>query len=663
MINYFKNSNLTLSSKLIVSQAAAIVIVLLVLALIAGQIIESRFTEKSTREMTDLNKRITEMIDVYNIKLKEEAALLSNVLVQYNTSREKGEKISQNDIDRFTYITGAVATLFVKQENDFLRVSTSLRKQDGTRAIGTVLDHNHPAFNNILAGKSYTGPAVLFDRNYMTHYEPVKNGAEVTGIYFIGIDFTEGIRDLKQKIRSIKIADTGYVYIIEGNKSNDKGKCIVHVSDKMEGKNLIELKDSNGMEFIKTMLNDLNGVIKYEWSDDIEGEGRAVRTKYAVFNYYEEWNWIIASSAREKELISDGLVLRNYLFIGFLFCSIIILIVLYLAVNKIITARFKRLNDIVKDLSEGESDLTVRLEFSDKDEIGLLSENFNRFLNKLEKLIYDIIQSAQNLVQAMETISAGNQDLSQRTSEQSSSLEEIVSTLEQAVASLMMNVDNANKAKEITGEGASRAEEGNKIAGEAVSAIIDISSSSKKIMEILTMIRDITFQTNLLALNAAVEAARAGEQGRGFAVVAGEVRNLARSSSSAAKDIESIIKDSITKVEHGTEMVINTGGVLTEISDTAKQTASLIAEMSLSSMEQRQGMTQIQDAVTMLDSMTQQNAALVEETASATEEMTARARDLLSMLKRFKIRELKQIAADPGREDLISHDNAKQITG
>lgn len=632
MNGFFKNNSLKLGSKLILFQACAIIVVLLLLALVAGQLIKSRFTNKSTQEMADLNKRVIEMIDVYNLKLKEHAVSLGTVFVNYAGNEKKGQRMSQESIDRFTRITGAVATLFVRQGDDFQRINTSLRKQDGTRAIGTLLDRNHPGYKKVLMGESYTGPAVLFGRNYMTHYEPVKEGGRVTGIHFIGLDFTEGIKNLKNKIRSIKVAGSGYVFILEGNKSTEKGTAVVHVSDKMENKNLTDLKDKNGKEFIKTMVQEMNGIIEYDWADET-GSG----TKLAVFNYYDDWNWIVVSSAMEEVLVSSGLVLRNYLFVGFFFCSVLILIVLYGAVRKIITARFNKLNAIVKDLSEGEGDLTVRLDASGGDEIGELSVSFNRFLDDLEKMVGEIMFAGQNLVQAVENINEGNQDLSQRTAEQSSSLEEIASTLEQALASLTLNVDNAQKAKDITGEGASRAVEGNNIAGEAVDAINEINSSSKRIMDMLTIIREITFQTNLLALNAAVEAARAGEQGRGFAVVAGEVRSLAQRSGSAAKEIEEIIKDSIAKIERGTSMVTKTGGVLTEISESSKRTAALIAEMSVASVEQRQGMAQINDAVSTLDSMTQQNAALVEETASAAEQMSSRAKELLEMLLRFKI--------------------------
>jgi len=172
-----------------------------------------------------------------------------------------------------------------------------------------------------------------------------------------------------------------------------------------------------------------------------------------------------------------------------------------------------------------------------------------------------------------------------------------------------------------------------------VDAITEINSSSKKISEIIGVINEIAFQTNLLALNAAVEAARAGEQGRGFAVVAGEVRNLAQRSASASREISDLIKDSIEKVSHGTDMVNRSGATLSEIVEAAKSTANIISEIAAASEEQKRGVDQINIAVSELDTMTQQNAALVEETASASEEMASQAQELQTMMERFKIRQ------------------------
>jgi len=189
----------------------------------------------------------------------------------------------------------------------------------------------------------------------------------------------------------------------------------------------------------------------------------------------------------------------------------------------------------------------------------------------------------------------------------------------------------------ITDGGAGKASDGDETAKKAIDAINDIRSSSKRIEDTISIINDISFQINLLALNAAVEAARAGDQGRGFAVVAGEVRNLAQRSATAAKEISAIISESIERVAHGTKMVIETGDILKEIAESSKNTAALISEISAASAEQKNGISQINIAISNLDTMTQQNAAMVGETADASEEMASRTRELMGLIERFKI--------------------------
>ncbi len=284
-------------------------------------------------------------------------------------------------------------------------------------------------------------------------------------------------------------------------------------------------------------------------------------------------------------------------------------------------------------------DFTERIDLDQKDELGQLGAALNTAADNLEKLVSEVLVATQNLVQAVQEISSGNENLSQRTSEQASSLEEVASTIEEATASIRQNAENAIEAKKLTDAGAEKSAEGGRVAQQAVDAINEINHSSKKISEIIGVINEIAFQTNLLALNAAVEAARAGEQGRGFAVVAGEVRNLAQRSASASKEINDLIKDSIEKVTHGTEMVNKSGDTLSEIVESSRSTANIISEIAAASEEQKRGIDQINIAISELDTMTQQNAALVEETASASEEMSSQAQELQSMMERFKIRQ------------------------
>jgi methyl-accepting chemotaxis protein len=291
--------------------------------------------------------------------------------------------------------------------------------------------------------------------------------------------------------------------------------------------------------------------------------------------------------------------------------------------------------EFAKRLEEG--DLTGRIDLKQNDELGLLARSLNRAADSIEGLISNVIVAAQNLAQAVGQISSGNQNLSQRTSEQASSLEEIASTIEEATATINQNAENAAQARDLTNTGATKSIEGNRIAVEAVTSIIEMNNSSKKVADIIAVINEIAFQTNLLALNAAVEAARAGEQGRGFAVVAGEVRNLAQRSGNAAREIETLIKDTVAKVENSTDLVSKTGNALTEIAEAAKTSAQIITEIAAASLEQKQGINQINNAIAEMDNMTQQNASLVEETASASEEMSNQAEDLLEMVKKFKI--------------------------
>ena len=291
--------------------------------------------------------------------------------------------------------------------------------------------------------------------------------------------------------------------------------------------------------------------------------------------------------------------------------------------------------DFAQQLADG--DLTTRINLDQEDELGRLAKALNSAADSLENLISNVIVSSQNLSQAVEQIASGNQNLSQRTSEQASSLEEIASTIEEATATINQNAENAGRARDLTETGSGKSIEGNRIAVEAVNSITEMNESSKKVADIIAVINEIAFQTNLLALNAAVEAARAGEQGRGFAVVAGEVRNLAQRSGNAAKEIETLIKDTVGKVDRSTELVNRTGIALNEIAEAAKTSAQIISEIAAASMEQKQGINQINTAIAEMDNMTQQNASLVEETASASEEMANQAAELLDMVQRFKI--------------------------
>ena len=290
--------------------------------------------------------------------------------------------------------------------------------------------------------------------------------------------------------------------------------------------------------------------------------------------------------------------------------------------------------DVIKALADGSLTHTVSGEY--QGEFAMLQEAVNTSVNNLLNMVGKIRESTVNISTAAKEISQGNTDLSQRTEEQASSLEETASSMEQMTSTVKQNADNAREANQLAAGAREQAERGGKVVGEAVSAMGEINTASKKIADIIGVIDEIAFQTNLLALNAAVEAARAGEQGRGFAVVAAEVRNLAQRSAGAAKEIKALIKDSVEKVGEGTKLVDMSGQTLEEIVTSVKKVSDIVAEIAAASQEQSSGIEQVNKAVMQLDQVTQQNAALVEEAAAASESMDEQASGLRDLMKFFK---------------------------
>ncbi len=287
-----------------------------------------------------------------------------------------------------------------------------------------------------------------------------------------------------------------------------------------------------------------------------------------------------------------------------------------------------------------EGDLTARIREEGKSGfIKSLSGGVNSLLANMADVVRNMARAAAEVRTGSEEISRGNADLSQRTEEQASSLEETASSMEEMTSTVKNNADNASQANQLASAARDQAERGGAVVGAAVAAMGEINASSKRIADIISVIDEIAFQTNLLALNAAVEAARAGEQGRGFAVVASEVRNLASRSAEAAKEIKTLIQDSVSKVTEGTKLVDESGKALGEIVVRVKKVTDVIAEIASSSREQASGIEQVNKAITMMDDVTQQNAALVEEASAAAQALTEQASNLSQLIARYRVGE------------------------
>jgi methyl-accepting chemotaxis protein len=290
---------------------------------------------------------------------------------------------------------------------------------------------------------------------------------------------------------------------------------------------------------------------------------------------------------------------------------------------------------VAQQVAQG--DLTVQVPPGGRDETGQLLRALSEMIQNLRTLVGEVAAGADTVSDTSAQIAQGNLDLSQRTEEQASTLEETASSMEELTSTVTQNAQNARQASQLAVGASDVARRGGQVVAQVVSTMTGISESSKKIADIISVIDGIAFQTNILALNAAVEAARAGEQGRGFAVVAAEVRSLAQRSAVAAKEIKTLIGDSVDKVDAGTKLVDAAGQTMEEIVSSVKKVSDLIAEIAAASQEQSSGIDQVNTAVTQMDQVVQQNASLVEEATAATESMKNQAAMLLGMVSRFKL--------------------------
>ncbi|MGJ7501117.1 methyl-accepting chemotaxis protein [Variovorax sp. ZT5P49] len=282
-------------------------------------------------------------------------------------------------------------------------------------------------------------------------------------------------------------------------------------------------------------------------------------------------------------------------------------------------------------------DISSRIEVQSKDETGRLMLALKEMNESLVKIVGEVRTGTDTIATASNQIASGNQDLSSRTEEQASSLEQTAASMEELTSTVKQNADNARQANQLAVSASEVAVKGGSVVSQVVDTMGSINASSKKIVDIIGVIDGIAFQTNILALNAAVEAARAGEQGRGFAVVASEVRSLAQRSAAAAKEIKTLIGDSVEKVEEGSKQVEEAGRTMDEIVGSVKRVTDIMGEITAASQEQTSGIEQINQAITQMDQVTQQNAALVEEASAAAQSLQEQASSLVRAVSVFKL--------------------------
>ncbi|MGU3524293.1 methyl-accepting chemotaxis protein [Enterobacteriaceae bacterium C23F] len=331
-----------------------------------------------------------------------------------------------------------------------------------------------------------------------------------------------------------------------------------------------------------------------------------------------------------------------WVLISVLIAVLVVIVGVWVGIHKTLIQPLMRVIDSIRHIAGG--DLLKSIDVHGSNEMGQLADSLRHMQGELVRTVGEVRNGADAIYSGASEIAMGNNDLSSRTEQQAASLEETAASMEELTATVKQNAENARQASHLALSASETAQKGGKVVDNVVQTMRDIAGSSQKIADIISVIDGIAFQTNILALNAAVEAARAGEQGRGFAVVAGEVRNLAQRSAQAAREIKSLIEDSVSRVEVGSTLVESAGETMEEIVNAVTRVTDIMGEIASASDEQSRGIDQVGLAVAEMDRVTQQNASLVEESASAAAALEEQASRLTQAVAVFRIQQ-SQLAA------------------
>ncbi|MGK9175839.1 Cache 3/Cache 2 fusion domain-containing protein [Yokenella regensburgei] len=637
-------SRIGLGTKLSLLTGTSVAVLFLIFTFLLSNKASQQLQTLALEDLHNQSTGVQDMVEMFNSSLSEEVESYTRLFVSFlpqpvtidsaqrreingiNVPLLKGgdSELHENNttVDDFLTRTGAIATLFVRSGDDFVRVSTSLRKENGERAIGTRLDKASPAYAPVLKGEVYRGLALLFGKRYITQYQPVKDASGHTiAILFVGVDITHSWEIMRSKILGRRLGESGHFYVLDRNSGKNYGNYLFHPSE--EGKRP------------QWEERELNRVLQ-ETSGTLEQQNAEGHSRMLSWITVPGWNWTVVGEVDKAVLLHDVNTLRNQFLLAGLVLSLAFAALFVVIVRRWLTRPLRDAIGLASRYASG--DLRATLAVNRQDEVGQLIDAINGIGNGLHAIVLQVRESASEIHLGTNQLAADSSEISEQINKQASSVEETSASMEQLAATVQQNAANMEEMQSRVNETTLAVQTGGATVGEAVATMDAIRIASQRIADITNVIESISFQTNILALNAAVEAARAGEHGKGFAVVAQEVRALAARSANAVKEIDELTSDTLKKVREGHTLSDNTRQAMESITAHMNHINQLVNEINNASHEQSAGINQVNIAMTHIGEATHINAGRVSRSEQTAGTLREKGAHLTEVVRLFSLK-------------------------
>ncbi|UTH74084.1 methyl-accepting chemotaxis protein [Chromobacterium sp. IIBBL 290-4] len=561
-------------------------------------------------------------------------------------------------VDHFSTVSGNVASIYVKNGDDFVRVATTVLKQDGNRALGSALERASPAYAKLQAGDSYVGLSSQFGQDYVTSYSPIKDAeGKVIGATFVGVGATEGIASLLVRLGKVKLAEGGHIDVIDANPGSPNfGKYLLH--PKLSGKPADQSLDAGGKAYLRELLQQKEGDME-SWLPDEKGSS-AHMISYSSF---APWGWLVVSDESKAALQKDNQTLLLWLGAG---CALLLPLLgaaLWLVARRLVTRPVRKLVNEVAAIRDNH-DLQSRLHLARMDEVGEIGqalngllESFQHALNRTSHHALDLDRAAQELSQKADAAAASSGEQKSSAQQMSEHADLLIAGVSQ-IERVAEEASEAAKASSVAAQTGSQslvaaADEVSRIGvtlDGAADSLQALEQNARQISAIVNVIHEIADQTNLLALNAAIEAARAGEQGRGFAVVADEVRKLAERTSQSTQQIGGMItamqqateqavqamRQSVSCASEGAAITVNARQAMASIVEDARRSLDVVASINQELSSQRKTVESIVVQVAHVARLAESSNEAAERSAQTASEMASLADSLKQEVRTFR---------------------------